>query len=86
MIRRARITAADKPARDKFRVRVKRNPSPNAANARLSPLEIIATSIGPPTVSTPKDIFLLREVRFTNDSEMYAQHPLARTEQRLRYY
>jgi hypothetical protein len=37
MIRRARVTAADKPARHKFRVRVKRNPSPDAANARLSP-------------------------------------------------
>jgi hypothetical protein len=30
---RASVTAADKPARHKFRVRVKRNPSPNTANA-----------------------------------------------------
>jgi hypothetical protein len=37
MIRRTSVTATDKPARDKFRVRIKCNPSPNTANAGLPP-------------------------------------------------
>jgi hypothetical protein len=37
MICRASVTAADKPGRHKFRVRVERNPCPNTADAGLIP-------------------------------------------------